>query len=492
MKTIAGGQADGIARWAWQDPPARVSAAITQVRQLGQDADPAVQRELGDILTMLTRLAGSVGVQLAGQPGSVIELRFNPSEKRDTRGRWTRFGGVGQAADVMMKNREGFSVSVKSGGEPVSGYMVAQTDHTHTYPATILDDHYKLTRAIDDMLVNEKAAFRGKGDVYLGGWVHGGKLWLEPSDNLASRDEAVREGTGRNQIAVWDVGNGQEIQTGGSGGGRITEHANPQGAHWPYPLGLRGDGRGGPAGDSRGPGAGHPGTPQGIAAQLDLTGDGHGQHIPGTPYIYRHGWKKVSQFDTRRSEGIERMKIGKQVAGGYPATLPLDPPPALDLWPANLPAHQFQAVADYVSVRGSAALNGSLRRGEQPDPEREREIGAMDSLITSHVLKQDAVVYRGMAMTPKWRDKLRPGAVFSDLGYISTTTDPDRARKFAEWRSSSQEDAVPAIMEVRLPSGTNAAPGMPKLSEYVLMHGTRFRVDDVSPDGRNYKISVIP
>jgi hypothetical protein len=229
-----------------------------------------------------------------------------------------------------------------------------------------------------------------------------------------------------------------------------------------------------------------------VAAQLDLTGDGHGHHIPGTPYFYRHGWKPVSQFDSRRSAGTERMKIGKQAAGQYPSALPLDPPPALDLWPANLPAHQFQAVADYVSVRGSAALNGALRRGEQPDPEREREIEAMDSLIASHTLKEDAVVYRGMAMTPKWRNRLKPGAEFSDLGYTSTTTDMRKARAFAEWRSRGADDAVPATMEVTVPAGYHAAPGMPKLAEYVLPHGTRYRVDSVSPDGKHYKVSVIP
>lgn len=424
----------------------------------------------------------------AGTITGQLDLAAWQDELRDTRGRWTRFGGVGDAADTMMKNREGFSVSVRSGKGPVHGFMVAQTDHTHVYPETILDDHMALTRAIDDMLVQEKSAF-ASGDTYLGGWVHDGKLWLEPSDNIATEAQAVAEGTGRNQIAIWDVDNGQEIQTGGSGGGRIYEHANAQGGGGTDSGGLRGPARGGAAAVRGGAGSG---DTAGIAAQLDLTGDGHGHHIPGTPYLYRHGWKPASQFDTRRSEGLERMKIGKQAAGRYAATLPLDPPPALDRWPANLPAPQFQAVSDYVSVRGSAALNGSLRRGEQPDPEREREIAAMDSLIAQHTLKQDAVVYRGMAMTPKWRDRLKPGAEFSDLGYVSTTTDRERARKFAQWRSASQDDAVPAVMEVSLPAGLNTAPGMPKLSEYVLKHGTRFRVDEVSPDGQHYKISVIP
>jgi hypothetical protein len=216
--------------------------------------------------------------QYASPADDAIELRFNPAELRDTRGRWTRFGGVGDAADVMMKNREGFSVSVRSGGEPVTGYMVAQTDHTHTYPEDILDDHARLTRAIDDMLVKEKAAFAGRGDVYLGGWVHDGKLWLEPSDNIASRDEAESEGRGRNQIAIWDVDNGEEIQTGGSGGGQIYEHANPQDHNGTDPGELRGPARGAAAGIRGGAGFGPDGgagdgvSMDTIVDQLDLSG----------------------------------------------------------------------------------------------------------------------------------------------------------------------------------------------------------------------------
>ena len=208
--------------------------------------------------------------------GSIIEQVLDMvwdgwrTEPRDSRGRWTRFGAVGSAADTMMKNREGFSVSVRTGGEPAHGYMVAQVDHTHTYPASILDDHQKLTRAIDDMLMSERSAFEGR-DTYLGGWVHDGKLWLEPSDNITDQGQAVAEGQRRNQIAVWDVDNGQEIDTGGSGGGRITEHANTQDAGQ-YPRWILGHAGGGPAGSSQ---LDRGADPLGIFGQLDLASRAH-------------------------------------------------------------------------------------------------------------------------------------------------------------------------------------------------------------------------
>jgi len=188
---------------------------------------------------------------LATISGQAVEL----AELRDSRGRWTRFGAAESAASTAAAHHKGFSVSVRTGESPPGGYMVAQVDHTHTYPAAILDDHAKLTRAIDDMIMAEKNSFTGK-QAYLGGWVHDGKLWLEPSDNFASKSMAVAAGRSRNQISVYSLPDYAEIPTGGSGGGRITEHAN-QGAGQ-GPGGLRGPARGRAAGD--GSRAGHGGS----------------------------------------------------------------------------------------------------------------------------------------------------------------------------------------------------------------------------------------
>lgn len=209
---------------------------------------------------------GAAFATIGGQLGA-LEFRFDPSQARDSGGRWTRFGGLGEAGKVISHSPEGFSVSLASGGQPVHGYMVAQQGHTHTFPEAVLHDRKALARAIDTMLMKEKGAFGP--NTYLGGWVHDGKLWLEPSDNIASRDEAVREGSRRDQIAIWDVAGGQEISTGGSGGGSITEHANTQGGSGD-PSWLLGPAGGGAAGG--GGGAGPP-DPGGIAAQLELGAD---------------------------------------------------------------------------------------------------------------------------------------------------------------------------------------------------------------------------
>lgn len=168
-------------------------------------------------------------------------------------------------APEAQRSPEGFSVSL-AGQEPASGYMVAVNDHTHTFPADIMSDEGRLADAIDQMLLSERDVFSQDG-MYLGGWVHDGKLWLEPSENIQDRGEAVSTARQHNQIAIWDVVNGQEIQTGGTGGGSITEHArsHAEGDYRAGPGGLRGPPGGGAQEDRAA--AGQAGPP-GIAAQF--------------------------------------------------------------------------------------------------------------------------------------------------------------------------------------------------------------------------------
>jgi len=202
-------------------------------------------------------------ISFSGSLGEQIELAFNPMQARDSRGRWTKFGGASDAVKVMEKDREGFSVSPLTGGQPVHGYMVALDGHTHRYPASILDDRAKLRRAIDDMLMSERSSFEGK-DMYIGGWVEDGHLWLDPSQNVQDRAEAERLGKERDQVGIFDLNTFSTINTGGSGGGRIIDHnlawRSSEGSRLGAGgvLGLAG---GGAAGGSRQDGRAAPGSP---------------------------------------------------------------------------------------------------------------------------------------------------------------------------------------------------------------------------------------
>jgi hypothetical protein len=191
--------------------------------------------------------------------------RGRETNRRNSWARWQNYdwehnlpGEIGTTAlpgnalaPQVQRSPEGFSVSMGSGKAPGTGFMVAQSDHTHTFPDSVMTDERQLADAIDAMLLAESEAFRN-GNVYLGGWVHDGKLWLEPSDNVAGRAEAEALAKQRNQIAIWDVSAGQEVQTGGTGGGQIYEHAST------YPEGdSRSSGglRGPPGGGAQGRGA---------------------------------------------------------------------------------------------------------------------------------------------------------------------------------------------------------------------------------------------
>jgi hypothetical protein len=220
------------------------------------------------------------------------------TEPRDSRGRWTRFGGVGEAVRVMEKEREGFSVSPHSGDAPQSGYMVALDGHTHRYPAEILDDPDRLHKAIDDMLMSERESFQGK-DMYLGGWVEDGKLWLDPSQNVQDRSTAEQMGKARDQVGIFDLQNFSTINTGGSGGGRIIDHqlANPAEGPRGGSRGILGHARG------RAPGRGSEDRRRyqgGIAAQLgyvelawrDQPRGTHGEWVPEAEWDAEHPWAK--------------------------------------------------------------------------------------------------------------------------------------------------------------------------------------------------------
>jgi ParB-like nuclease domain len=169
-------------------------------------------------------------------------------------------------APEIRSSPDGFSVSMASGKAPKSGYMVAMADHTHTYPASVMDSENGLADAIDKMIISEGSTFSG-GNAYLGGWVHDGRLWLEPSENVQDHDQAVRLAGQRNQIAVWDVANGQEIQTGGSGGGRITEH---DASGKPVRTYTEGD---------HGPDTGELPGPAGTGAQADIAAAGQADQV---------------------------------------------------------------------------------------------------------------------------------------------------------------------------------------------------------------------
>jgi GNAT superfamily N-acetyltransferase len=241
---------DASRREGYTISPSQMQAITWLVQQSANEAQDAHTPSKGSAASMakgrVTRTANAWKNWLAyarlqnvatasGTTALATELELHNAwmtELRDERGRFATSGGV-MSEHV---NPEGFSLHQRTGQPPRGGFMVSLPGHTHQYPDSIMKDKHKLAEALDKMLMDERETF-SKPDVYLGGWVSDGMLWLDPSENVADRDEAVKTGQSRDQVAIWDVVGGREIDTGGTGGA-TTEHATPgiSGS----PPGLRG------------------------------------------------------------------------------------------------------------------------------------------------------------------------------------------------------------------------------------------------------------
>lgn len=143
-------------------------------------------------------------------------------ELRGKHGEWVRGTGEAQAISVIRHAHGGFTVSPRTGEVPAHGFMVAMARHTHIYPASVLDNPNQLAAAVHRTLRAEGTSFQGK-NMYLGGWVHGGKLYLEPSQEIDDQAAAVAAGRARNQVSIWDVAGHREIPAGGTGQGLAGE-----------------------------------------------------------------------------------------------------------------------------------------------------------------------------------------------------------------------------------------------------------------------------
>lgn len=217
--------------------PSQMQAITWLVQQSANEAEDAAMKQSGAAKGRVTRTANawkkwiSYAKQnnIATEPGTTalsmllddgVELGWQ-TQLRDAHGRFATAGG----AMSGKVHPEGFSLDPHTGRAPTSGYMVAVPGHTHQYPESVMHDRHQLAAAIDKFLTEERDVFKKPG-VHLGGWVSEGKLWLDPSENIESRAEAVKAGKSRDQLAIWDVAGGREIGTGGTGG-TVTEHSAP-------------------------------------------------------------------------------------------------------------------------------------------------------------------------------------------------------------------------------------------------------------------------
>lgn len=149
------------------------------------------------------------------------------SEPRDADGRWGTGDGDSAHSDAAIEAAatgieespwHGGTFDPQTASSPTTGFQVAITGHTAQFPEDIVNDHAALTAALHGFVQQNDSVFKENSNMYIGAWTDSGKLWLEPSENIQDREQAVALGTDRDQIAIWDNVKGEEISTGGSGG----------------------------------------------------------------------------------------------------------------------------------------------------------------------------------------------------------------------------------------------------------------------------------
>jgi hypothetical protein len=108
----------------------------------------------------------------------------------------------------------GFTFDLKHGETPTKGYQVAIPGHG--FPAPI-GSAQTGERELQAWAMQHADALKQAGHV--GGYRNEttGNFEIEPSQNIKNRNAAIKTGTSRNQVSIWDNRKLNEIKTGGTG-----------------------------------------------------------------------------------------------------------------------------------------------------------------------------------------------------------------------------------------------------------------------------------
>jgi GNAT superfamily N-acetyltransferase len=154
-----------------------------------------------------------------------FQLLESPVEKhgthdQKTHGNWATGVSSDVASTIQQFTREwgGLSISMVDGSMPTTGYMVAKpSSFGKVVDEADFFDPVKGPKILSQYM-REQRADLATGKNYLGTWLNGGKIFLDVSENITDVGEATRLGRERDQIAIWDVANQVEVDTGGTGG----------------------------------------------------------------------------------------------------------------------------------------------------------------------------------------------------------------------------------------------------------------------------------
>jgi len=142
-----------------------------------------------------------------------------------------KFGGATMPVEITMDEWAEYEKSIIDGPQPTTGYAVATAVPGTQVAAADFMDRERGVAAIEKFLTDNVDHFADPKN-HLGVWNNqeNGMVYLDVTEVVDSKEEAVRLGAERNQISVWDFENSEEIQTGGTGEStskaRTVEHSD--------------------------------------------------------------------------------------------------------------------------------------------------------------------------------------------------------------------------------------------------------------------------
>ena len=159
---------------------------------------------------------GDHGIRFELRPGQswldrferAMQEKFNPYHGPD--GRFTTPQGAGRlgAWTSELLGQGGFSYNLGRGKSPRTGYMVSPYKDAEA----VFDREHFSTGAINRFIAQHRDRLR-RQDHYLGGWEYGGRIYLDISVRRRTKREAMEIARNNDQIAIYDVENGQELAT---------------------------------------------------------------------------------------------------------------------------------------------------------------------------------------------------------------------------------------------------------------------------------------
>jgi hypothetical protein len=147
--------------------------------------------------------------------------KYSPDQPRD-HGRFAEVdtGGLGNVAVVSG----GFSIN-ENGDNPSSGWMVSQAGTERSFSIEDLasaepndlrenpvEPWHDNVKAEVNRFISDNRSDLSQPGTFLGGWVDEGRLYLDVSHNIQSKDEAMTYAEDNDQLAAFNAGTGEYVR----------------------------------------------------------------------------------------------------------------------------------------------------------------------------------------------------------------------------------------------------------------------------------------